>query len=131
MQTKRNPKMDAYIDEAEKFAQPVLKQLRKLVHQACPEAEEAMKWHMPFFVYDKGILCVMAAFKQHCGFGFWGPKMRAWLKKEGLGASGSMGNFGRIASRKDLPNDKILLRCIRQAVKFNHASKSANSRRTK
>jgi len=131
MKAKRNPKMDAYVDEAEKFAQPVLKHLRKLVHQACPEVEEAMKWSMPFFVHDKTILCFMASFKEHCGFGFWGPKMRAWLKQEKIGASGSMGNFGRIASRKDLPSDKVLLRCIRQAVKLQPATKPARSRRAK
>jgi hypothetical protein len=131
MKTKHDPKMDEYIDEAEKFAQPVLKHLRKLVHQACPDIEEAIKWNMPFFVHDKGILCFMAAFKAHCGFGFWGPKMRTWLKKEKVGASGSMGNFGRITSRKDLPSDKVLLRCIRQAVKFKEAAKPARSQRMK
>ena len=131
MKASPNPKFDVYIDEAEKFAQPLLKHLRKLVHRACPDIEETMKWNMPFFIYQKGILCYMAAFKHHSGFGFWGPQMRAWLKKEKIGASGSMGNFGRVSAHKDLPSDKVLLRCIRQAVKFKDAAKPARSRRTK
>ncbi len=130
MKTNRDPKVDAYIDEAEKFAQPVLKHLRKLVHQACPEVREATKWSMPFFVWGKN-LCFMAAFKEHCGFGFWSPQMRAWLKKEGVAVPGAMGSFGRIKSRKDLPGDKTMLRCLRQAVKFNETGKPARSPRKK
>jgi hypothetical protein len=31
-----NPAIDAYIDIAQPFAQPILMHLRKLVHKACP-----------------------------------------------------------------------------------------------
>jgi uncharacterized protein YdhG (YjbR/CyaY superfamily) len=53
---KKDPRVDEYIDRAQPFAKPILKHLRKLVHTACPEVEETMKWAMPSFEY-KGALC--------------------------------------------------------------------------
>ena len=43
--------VDAYIAKAAPFAQPVLEHLRELVHKACPEVEEEIKWGFPFFMY--------------------------------------------------------------------------------
>ena len=39
----------------------------------CPDVKEEMKWRRPAFMC-KGVLCGMAALKEHCAFGFWkGP----------------------------------------------------------
>ena len=62
--------IDLYIAKAEPFAQPILHHIRELVHIACPNIEESLKWGFPNFSY-KGIVCNMASFKQHCSFGFW------------------------------------------------------------
>lgn len=67
----RDPRIDAYIERAAPFAQPILRHARALVHEACPEVEESIKWGMPSFSHAGGILCGMAAFKQHASFGFW------------------------------------------------------------
>jgi hypothetical protein len=64
-----DPRIDAYIDKSAEFAQPILTHLRELVHQACPDVEETMKWSMPHFDY-KGVMCSMASFKQHCSLVF-------------------------------------------------------------
>ncbi|HET6569613.1 MAG TPA: DUF1801 domain-containing protein, partial [Rhodothermales bacterium] len=66
----RDPRVDAYIGRAADFAKPILTHLREVVHAACPDVEEAIKWGAPHFTYH-GMLCHMAAFKQHCAFGFW------------------------------------------------------------
>ncbi|MGH9391961.1 MAG: DUF1801 domain-containing protein, partial [Vicinamibacteria bacterium] len=66
----RDPRVDAYIENSADFAKPILRHLRKIVHDACPDVEETMKWRVPHFLY-KGILCRMASFKSHCSFGFW------------------------------------------------------------
>lgn len=102
-------RVDEYIERAAPFAQPILEHLRKLMHQACPHAAETMKWNLPFFVQQGVILAHLAAFKQHCAFGFWGPEMKRVLAKDGLKSSNSMGPFGRIASMKELPSDKAML----------------------
>src|SRR6266404_9048243 len=66
----RDKRIDAYIAKSADFARPILTHLRKVVHAACPEVEETMKWSFPHFMY-KGMLCSMASFKEHCAFGFW------------------------------------------------------------
>jgi len=66
---KKDPRIDAYIKKAQPFARPILKHVRKLVHRACPDVAETIKWRMPFFD-RKGTICFMAAFKEHAVFGF-------------------------------------------------------------
>jgi uncharacterized protein YdeI (YjbR/CyaY-like superfamily) len=112
-----NPKVDAYIAKAQPFAQPILEHLRSLVHKACPDVEEAIKWGMPFFVYKGSILCNMAAFKEHCSFGFWGKEIAAAVREAGVAKPGEgMGILGKIGSKKDLPAEKPMLGWIRQAA---------------
>lgn len=111
------PKVDAYIEKAAAFAQPVLVHLRELVHKACPEVEEAIKWSMPFFVYRGQIMANMAAFKEHCSFGLWGD-VAAAMKQDGVLSNEGMGKLGKITGVKDLPSDKALLGYIRHAAAF-------------
>ena len=106
----RNLKVDAYIEKAKPFAQPVLGHLRDLMHKGCPEVEEAMKWSQPFFLYRGTILANMAGFKEHCNFGFWDKSMSEELRNSGDGP------LRRITSVKDLPADRQLLAWIRQTA---------------
>ena len=76
-----NPKVDAYINKAKPFAQPILEHIRELVHKACPAVEETIKWSRPFFEYKGAILGNMSAFKEHCSFGFWGEEIGAVLRE--------------------------------------------------
>jgi len=113
-----DPRVDTYIEKAAPFAQPVLTHLRNLVHQACPRATETVKWGMPFFLQQGIVLCHLAAFKQHCAFGFWGPEMKKVLATDGLVSSKAMGSLGRTTGLRDLPADKLLLRYMSQAAEF-------------
>jgi uncharacterized protein YdeI (YjbR/CyaY-like superfamily) len=111
-----DPRVDAYIDKSADFAKPILTHIRKLVHKACPETVETMKWSFPHFDY-KGMLCSMASFKHHCAFGYWKQSL---LEHDVFPAEKTaMGSFGRIASVKDLPADKVMIALIRQAVELN------------
>jgi hypothetical protein len=115
----KDKRVDAYIAKSAEFAKPILTHLRALVHKGCPDVVETIKWGFPNFDY-KGVFCSMAAFKQHCSFGFWKASLmndpKNILKPND---QGSMGNFDRITSLKDLPSDKILLGFIKQAVDLN------------
>jgi uncharacterized protein YdeI (YjbR/CyaY-like superfamily) len=113
-----DPRVDAYIERAAPFAQLILIRLRELMHQACPRATESVKWGMPFFLQQGIVLCHMAAFKQHCAFGFWGPEMKKVLAKGGLASSKAMGSLGRITGLTDLPPDRVLLSYMGQAAGF-------------
>ncbi|MFS8064044.1 MAG: YdeI/OmpD-associated family protein [Luteimonas sp.] len=116
----RDPRIDAYIDKAAAFAQPILERLRAVVHEACPDAEETLKWGAPSFMHAGGILCMMAAFKQHASFGFWKHALVVGgeIPRDGMPREG-MGSFGKMTSLKDLPPKKELLALIRKAMRLN------------
>lgn len=112
-----NEQYDLYIEKSQGFAQPILRHLRDLVHKACPEVEEKMKWSFPNFEYKKSILCSMASFKQHCAFGFWlGAIMEDPDKILNSSGESAMGQLGRITKLSDLPSDEILIRYLHQAM---------------
>lgn len=115
MQDKR---IDNYIAKSADFARPVLNHLRKLIHNACPQVEETIKWGFPHFDY-KGMMCSMAAFKNHCVFGFWKASLMKdadSFKEKNVNA---MGHSGKITSLTDLPSDKIIIARIKEAMKLN------------
>jgi uncharacterized protein YdeI (YjbR/CyaY-like superfamily) len=116
---KKNPGVDAYIANSADFAKPILKHIRSVVHAGCPGVEEELKWGFPHFMY-KGILCSMASFKAHCAFGFWKGELLA-NKHKTLTATreSAMGEFGRITALSDLPDEKALLRYVKDAVALN------------
>ena len=120
---KKNPEVDAYIENAAPFARPILNHLRRVVHSAHPAITETIKWGFPHFEY-KGLVCHMAAFKQHCAFGFW----KASLLSDGHGVISqigktAMGHLGQIKSRADLPPDEVLVDYIREAIRLNEENK--------
>src|SRR6266705_559548 len=122
----KDPRIDAYIAKSADFAKPILSHLRKLVHAACPGVQETIKWGMPHFDY-KGIMCGMAAFKQHCSFGFWKGRL-IFGKAPGGARDEGMGYAGRITKLSDLPADKVLLGYIRKAAALNDAGIKAPER---
>ena len=66
--------------------------------------------------YKGAMMCSMAAFKQHCSFGFW-------LYKDVVGdkVEDGRGQFGKLTSMKDLPSKKELTAHIRKAMALNVA----------
>lgn len=109
-----DPRIDAYIAESAEFARPLLVHLRGVIHGACPEVEETLKWGMPSFVYHGRILCGMAAFKQHASFGFWqGAHI---VGPDGGKREEAMGQFGRLTGVKDLPGKRELSGYVKQAM---------------
>jgi len=59
--------IDEYIGTFPQEIQTLLEQVRTTIRQAAPEAEEAIKYAMPTFVFN-GNLVHFAAFKNHIGF---------------------------------------------------------------
>lgn len=113
---KKDPRVDAYIAKSADFAKPILRHLRKLMHQADPDIEETLKWGMPSFMHH-GILCGMAAFTAHATFGFWKGKLIVDAKSNKNYEA--MGQFGRITKMGDLPSKRVLAGYIRQAMRLN------------
>ena len=121
----KDPRIDAYIAKSADFAKPILKHLRKVVHAGCPQVQETLKWSMPHFDY-KGVMCGMAAFKEHCSFGFWKESLIFDGNKSG--EKEGMGSFGCIKSLKDLPNEKTLIGYVKKATALNEAGIKAPGR---
>jgi uncharacterized protein YdeI (YjbR/CyaY-like superfamily) len=114
---KKDPRIDAYIAKSAPFAQPILKRLRKLIHAGCPDVEESIKWSCPHFMFH-GMLCSMAAFKEHCTFGFWkGPLMKTLGTTER--SDQAMGQYGRLTNVANLPADKKILAQVKEAAQLN------------
>jgi uncharacterized protein YdeI (YjbR/CyaY-like superfamily) len=111
----RDPRVDAYIARQSDFARPILEYLREVVHAACPECGEALKWSSPSFMYKGEILAGMAAFKAHATFGFW--KGSLVVGKDDAQKSG-MGQFGKLASIGDLPPRGKLEALVRKAMQL-------------
>ena len=110
----QDPRIDAYIAASAEFARPILEEIRKRVHAACPQVEETIKWGMPNFVHAGGILCGMAAFKQHASFGFWKHALVM-----GEAERDGMGSYGRLASMRDLPPRTRMQADLKKAMRLN------------
>jgi hypothetical protein len=108
---KRDPRVTAYIAKQQEFAQPILKHLRDVIHEGCPDVAETLKWNVPSFEYH-GILCGVAAFKAHLQFGFWKHDLVVGTRMDGMG-------FGKITSMKDLPPRPKLLAYVKKAATLN------------
>jgi len=110
---KKDPRIDAYIAKSPDFAKPILGHLREMVHEACPEVEETIKWGAPHFDHN-GVLFGMAAFKQHCNFILW--KAALVIGPQGNSAGGPLRDITKLS---DLPPDKTLKRWLREAATLN------------
>ncbi len=59
--------IDEYIAQFPKNVRDVLEDLRRVIRESAPEAEEAISYQMPAFKLN-GVLVWFAAFKNHIGF---------------------------------------------------------------
>ena len=114
---KRDTRVDEYIARAPAFAKPILVEIRERVHAACPDVEETIKWRQPSFEYQ-GLMCGMAAFKEHCVFGYWKAPLVLGAAAEGANA---MGYRDKITSVADLPSKTAFRAHIKRAMELNAA----------
>ncbi len=113
-----DPRVDAYIAKSADFAKPILTRVRDMVHEACPEVQETIKWGSPFFDYKGQMMCAIAAFKQHCALIFWKASLIDGLPPNG---DKSRGSFGRITSMNEMPGKRQFNGYIRAAMALNDA----------
>jgi uncharacterized protein YdeI (YjbR/CyaY-like superfamily) len=111
--SKRDPRVDTYIAKSPEFARPILDHIRDLIHDAIPDVEEDIKWGAPFFMHE-GVICGIAAFKQHCAINIWKASLIVGNK-----STDSAGQFGRITKLSDLPSDNTLKGYFREAARLN------------
>ncbi|MBA2687415.1 MAG: YdeI/OmpD-associated family protein [Gemmatimonadaceae bacterium] len=111
-----DPRVTAYIKKQQPFAQPILRYLREVVHEAVPECEETLKWGAPAYMHH-GIVCITAGFKKHTAIVLWkGPLI---LNTKGKRADEAWGDYGRVTTIDDLPARSTLIKYLRAAAKLN------------
>lgn len=102
--------IDAYIDACPPLLQPRLRELRKAIAEAAPNAIEKMSYRMPTF-YLEGNLVHFAAHAHHIGFYPLPETIESFLDE--------LEDFQRSKGAVQFPHDKPLpLDLVRRMVKF-------------
>jgi len=115
-----NPQFDEYQEAASDFAKPIMAHLRKLVHKQCPEVVEEIKWGIPHFDYKGEMLCIFAAYKNHCSFSFWKESLMSDARlKANPDLKAAKRFMGKLTSLSDLPSDSELIAFVQEAMALN------------
>ncbi|MFH6603983.1 DUF1801 domain-containing protein [Maribacter algicola] len=116
-----NEAVDNYIKRASVGTQPIIIHLRALVQKALPEIVENIKWNAPNFEYGEKNVCSIMAFKKHVNFMFYQGKSLKDPKGvlENIGEKSMMKGIKGITKLSDLPDDKILVALIEEAVRIS------------
>jgi hypothetical protein len=61
--------VDTYIDSLDASRKSSLQQLRRIIRETVPEAEETIQYNMPYYTYH-GMLCAFASQKHYMSFYF-------------------------------------------------------------
>jgi uncharacterized protein YdeI (YjbR/CyaY-like superfamily) len=115
-----NPQFDEYQEAASDFAKPIMAHVRKLVHKQCPEVVEEIKWGVPHFDYKGEMLCIFAAYRNHCSFSFWKESLMSDARlKANPDLKAAKRFMGKLASLSDLPSDIELIAFVQEAMALN------------
>ena len=114
----RDPRVDAYIAKRASFAQPILKALREIIHEADPAIEEDIKWGAPAFMH-KGIVCIIAGFKEYVGVNFWKGALIVPSQSRRAGDDRDMKQLEKMHSIEELPSRRKIIGYVQTAVKLN------------
>ncbi len=68
--TGKTKAVDAYLSAAPEGARPILRELRRLVFETVPDAQESISYGVPHYHRNRDYLAAFAAYKGHVGFGF-------------------------------------------------------------
>jgi uncharacterized protein YdhG (YjbR/CyaY superfamily) len=115
--------IDAYIAASSVAVRPILRELRRVIRAAAPEATELISYRMPAF-RQRGILVYFAAFKSHIGLF---PPLRgdAKLAKALARYAGPKGNL-KFQLDEPIPY-ALIKRIVRLRVKQDSAKARANT----
>ena len=101
--------VDEYINSASKEVQAKLRQVRKAIREAAPEAKESISYKMPYYSY-KGRLAWFGLQRNHIGL-YLRPPVVEEHKKE-------LAGYGTTKSAVHLPLDKkIPVALVKKLVK--------------
>ena len=97
--------VDDYIAAQEESIRPRLKQLRSIIHEAIPDAEEKISWSIPTFWKEKNLIH-FASFKKHIGL-YPGDEAMVAFAERLAGFEVNKGTI-RLPHDRDLPEKLIV-----------------------
>ena len=104
MSPKKTQTIANYIKNAPSEGHGHLNQLYQILQEIAPDAEEVIKWNVPFFIEPR-FLFSFSAFKAHLAF-VPGPETLAHFQKE-LASHQTTTNYLKIHYQKPLPEKQI------------------------
>ena len=116
----RDPRVDAYISKSNAFAKPILKRIRAAVHKGHPRVTETIKWGVPAYLDERGIVCMTPAFKQHCAWVFWSGRKPSNMDAKAL---------RRITSASELPLAREMVAAVKEAAGASAPKRVAAAKR--
>jgi uncharacterized protein YdhG (YjbR/CyaY superfamily) len=114
--------MDEYISQFPMNVRGILEQLRKVIRESAPEAEETINYGIPTFRLN-GNLVHFAAFKNHIGF-YPNPSAVVAFKKELTPFKQAKGSI-QFPLDKQIPFD-LVKKIVKFRVKENESKKSSS-----
>lgn len=101
---------------------PILAQLRDLVQEAAPDAKSSIKWGMPFFTIDGGMMCALGGHKAHVNLILSGPPGTYADPDNLLRGDGKTGRHLKL-----VPGDRVPVDAVRGwlAIAAGHARTKA------
>ena len=112
--------VSSYIVAAPKWAQNILRELRRTIKAAAPKAQESISYHMPYYSFN-GRLAYFAVNKKHVGFYWISAQDKKTLAKE-LASQKVVGNSLHIPEGEKVPIT-LIKKIIKARVKSNGNSK--------
>ncbi|HJY98644.1 MAG TPA: DUF1801 domain-containing protein [Patescibacteria group bacterium] len=106
----------SYISDAPLWAQEVLKEIRKAIKNAAPNAQESISYKMPYYSQN-GRLAYFAAFKNHCSFFWIGEDDKIAFASE-LAKQKIVGNTLQIPRGEKVPVT-LIKKIVRRRIKIN------------
>lgn len=121
---KQSETVTEYISQAPKWAQSMLRELRKAIKVAAPKAKESISYHMPYYAQN-GRLAYFAANKKHIGFHWISGQDKKIFEKE-------LANQKVVGSTLHIPQGEkaplaLIKKIVRARVKSNEARKKSKS----
>ena len=115
---RRAKDVDEYIANASECTRPILIKLRRIVRDASPKLEEAIKWGVPCYVC-KGPVVGFAAYQKHVSWGLW--KSRLVKDPDGLLGNRGIVMGGKFTTVSEIPAASKLAGLIKQVIALNEA----------
>jgi hypothetical protein len=113
-----NQSIDEFMAGLDDWKSEIVANLRELVAESAPEAEEAFMWSQPVFESD-GPFSYIKVFKDHINFGFWrGADLN---DPEGLlKGSGKKMRHVPLKGMQDIRSERFKA-FVREAIELNHS----------